>query len=359
MNKTNYSIYLIVFLLLVLSPADFTANKSGSDWKTVTLDNSYWNIERGFSSPDTKTNGIFISDTSSSSVVVFDSQGDVVDSFGRKGRGPGDFEVPMSTVRANNGSIYVAELNGRISEFDGESGEFNEVLLFDFIQINKIMEFKDKYLIVNGSRRGQLTDDLYGKLLHVVDLEKKEVTHSFFPEPEHDSHLRPLIRSFSMNSVSFDISDDKIMVMYSMLPDIHVFDSNFNLTETLSIDFPDFVSVNSLSVDDVSDFYSNFPYFTQVQNLVMIDDTQFLIQLSSINDPGFFSLNRNINQSQNQEGGNQGVTFTTYKFDAQTKTLDNLDISEILRFRNPVNSKVYFMTERGSNLFIYKHTNNF
>lgn len=63
---------------------------------------------------------IVVADTHYHRVVIFDSQGEVVEMFGELGREPGQFIYPVAVTTDPDGSLYVAEYGGndRIQKFD-------------------------------------------------------------------------------------------------------------------------------------------------------------------------------------------------------------------------------------------------
>ncbi|MGC1274181.1 MAG: hypothetical protein WBC44_10780, partial [Planctomycetaceae bacterium] len=63
---------------------------------------------------------IVVADTHYHRVVVFDSQGEVVEMFGELGREPGQFIYPVAVTSDPDGNLYVAEYGGndRIQKFD-------------------------------------------------------------------------------------------------------------------------------------------------------------------------------------------------------------------------------------------------
>ncbi|OPX28381.1 MAG: hypothetical protein B1H09_07925 [Gemmatimonadaceae bacterium 4484_173] len=52
-------------------------------------------------------------------VSVFDSNGVFLNSFGRLGEGPGEFQYPFAMTRLSSGLVVVAELMGKMTVFDG------------------------------------------------------------------------------------------------------------------------------------------------------------------------------------------------------------------------------------------------
>ena len=345
MNKKHYSICLLVFMLIV-SYSDHFINSTGNnhnsfdtkqdyDWETLSLDESLGYLGQGFLRPDSKTDGFFFSDITNHFVGIFDSSGYPTKYIGRRGRGPGEFENPKSVARANNGTIYVAELNGRISAFDGETGAFLDMLLFDFTQIHEIINYKENYLIVSGKRKSQITDDWRFKHLHVIDLESKKIIHSFFSEPLFEDYLIPVVMTLHNSILSLEIIDDKIFVMHGLVTDLYVYDSKFNHIDTIPIDFPNHRSISNLSRKDATNLISALKGFTLINTLVSIDADHALIQLVDVNE---------INLTK---GGQSDYTVRTYSFDLNAKELRDMTISKYLLFKNTEN-KVFFLKTPGS-----------
>jgi DNA-binding beta-propeller fold protein YncE len=72
---------------------------------------------------------LFVADTHYSRVLIYDKDGQLLDKFGRPGRGPGEFEMPTDVAVDRQGNIYVSETGGndRISKFDAK---FNYIQSF-------------------------------------------------------------------------------------------------------------------------------------------------------------------------------------------------------------------------------------
>ncbi len=62
---------------------------------------------------------IYIADTHYARVLIYDTQGRLLEQFGSFGSGPGEFGLPTDVVAARDGTLYVAEygINDRISKF--------------------------------------------------------------------------------------------------------------------------------------------------------------------------------------------------------------------------------------------------
>ncbi|MFQ5526601.1 MAG: 6-bladed beta-propeller [Thermoanaerobaculia bacterium] len=74
-------------------------------------------------SPDSKR--LFVADSKAHRIVIFDLEsGEIVDSFGERGEGEGQFSFPTSLTFDASGSLFVVDqINARVQVFDGD-GEF-------------------------------------------------------------------------------------------------------------------------------------------------------------------------------------------------------------------------------------------
>lgn len=65
---------------------------------------------------------LYVADTTAHSILMFDLKGNFVGEFGRRGKGPGEFNYPASIAADKEGKIYVVDaLNFRIQVFDADN----------------------------------------------------------------------------------------------------------------------------------------------------------------------------------------------------------------------------------------------
>lgn len=72
---------------------------------------------------DTKRQRLYVTDTGDHKVLVFSLKGELLQSIGQRGAGPGEFNFPLDVAVDEEGSLFVLDsLNARVQVFDSEGG---------------------------------------------------------------------------------------------------------------------------------------------------------------------------------------------------------------------------------------------
>jgi len=92
-----------------------------------------------------RNNNIYAYDTKQCKIFVFNINGMLLNTFGRQGKGPGEFSIPMDIFCDNIGNVYVNDPgNGRIDVFD-ENGNYKKS--FKIYKFYKNMTMDDSGMI--------------------------------------------------------------------------------------------------------------------------------------------------------------------------------------------------------------------
>lgn len=164
-------LFFTVFLFASYSSCLFAQNISTSKFyevislsKAIVPDSV---LVGGGSASSIRNNGDFIYvDNSTYQVFHFSESGAFIKSFGREGRGPGDF-LYVNDIEVIGNELYVLDYkNARFQLFDIDTGSFIRSIRLDFQpQINsEFFVHKDKIYLL-----GSISDNQ--KFIHVLDME--------------------------------------------------------------------------------------------------------------------------------------------------------------------------------------------
>ncbi len=119
-------------------------------------------------------NLIYIVDSKLSNVKVFNKKGQLVKVVGKKGRGPGEFQIPIA-IDVDQDHLYVSDIgNGQLNIFNKESGDF--VRAFRILDGRTIKVLPSKILI-------SYLDGSNNKSLHYYDY-KGNIIESYINIPQ-------------------------------------------------------------------------------------------------------------------------------------------------------------------------------
>jgi hypothetical protein len=172
--------------------------QSESTPKVATL-NEVFNLERSLTLRDggrvttvlpiltlVRDGSFLVADPREFQIRRYDSLGNLLSFFGRRGTGPGEFSRLIGAVQLADGEIVAAEATGRLAWFNASGEELRSestglALVFNVALVD------DSTLAIAGRMPGE-TD---GPLIHLWDLKRNRVRTKFFSVPPHDPDLDP------------------------------------------------------------------------------------------------------------------------------------------------------------------------
>lgn len=245
--KFLYSIILVLALCLVsCSKPQTFENEQLSFINQFGGEGSYESlIGRARSIEQNLKGEIIIPDAANANIKIYDSSGNYLRSYGRKGRGPGEFSGGFF-IDTRNDTILTYDVSNYTLNFHSDEGEFISTYPVDYY-------FKGPSLFLNGNKlitgiktKAFTTDLSKEKLFHVLDFEGN-VIHQFgeFPVIEDESTAF-VYRNY------YEVIDNKLHVLFAFLPIYQIYDLNdYSLIK--SIDLTEFETFqNSFSDSDVS-----------------------------------------------------------------------------------------------------------
>jgi|GEM_PF-6524415 hypothetical protein len=245
--KSFHSIIIIVLLVHVscTQPQTFEneqlsfINQFGNEGVIESLINRAGQIELN------NKGEIFIPDETTATIKIYDSSGNYLRSYGRKGRGPGEFSGGFF-IDTRNDTVVTYDRSNYSVNFHTEKGEFISTFTVNnsFTGPFKFIEGKK---LITADKASAFSIDLQNEsLFHVFDFEGNLI-HQFgeFPIIETDTPAR-------VYRHTFEVIDNKLHVLFAFLPIYQIYDLNdFSLIK--SIDLTEFETFHtSFSDSDVS-----------------------------------------------------------------------------------------------------------
>ncbi|MFW6347906.1 MAG: 6-bladed beta-propeller, partial [Cyclonatronaceae bacterium] len=246
---------------------------SSDDTQFIELKGAIINMERALIYIS-ESDRIIVGDSTQNLVFVFDMDGELLFSFGRSGRGPGEFNFITGIMQLSMGDILVSEPSGRIHRFS-DNGTFlrtyNIPITGNMVRMTEINS--RKLLLAGLNKRGA------GNLLHFFDLDTGDITQSFFEAPFEMGAFGGVL--YSQSSTASAIFDGTYIYAFISFKDaLYVFDLNANLINVVdNINFEHILPLTPeperLSERELAEKMESF---SRITNLYWVDEDVMLIE---------------------------------------------------------------------------------
>lgn len=178
--------------------------------------------------------GFLIADADESQLRRYSATGELLAVFGRRGRGPGEFERLATAIRTNDGSIAAVEMSGRISLVDSAAGKLLQTWQTELGPVYGGTRLANGSILLAGRRGGAMS----GNLLHVFDLETGQIAASMFPMPQAPQRLQGTY-AFA-GTADAAVRGDTIAAVFALTDSVYLFTSGGERIETVPIPFRHF-----------------------------------------------------------------------------------------------------------------------
>lgn len=129
---------------------------------------------------------VYVVDFDNARVVAFSPEGRVLWRSGRKGRGPGEFQMPYRVGASPDGRVFVYDLGtGEMTRLSARDGGYEGRwrLPFSFDQVDQVVPLSAAQLAVSGTTRGDLRARPRGVHRFAVGERELKYAGSFGPLP--------------------------------------------------------------------------------------------------------------------------------------------------------------------------------
>lgn len=225
---------------------------------------------------------IIITDINLKNVKLFDMKGELITVLGQEGRGPGDFEAPVHTIRQDS-LLYTIELHGKLTIWDLNSGNVISIMNLPLFGINKFIFFDENHIIANGRYMGETfgSDTYENYRLHLINIETGDVVKSFFKLPDEYKFYLP-ITTVIPGLINFHLYDNGIIANQGL--GNHIFEFNNDLELINSYEVPIDPYFDSI-LDNIHDFnsidiYTLLTSFSRIEQIFRVSEYGYFIQIS-------------------------------------------------------------------------------
>lgn len=176
---------------------------------------------------------IYVPDLSSTTIKVYNSDGRLVRSIGRSGRGPGEFSG-LFQVGWLNGSLVAEDVLNRRMQFFNTDGAYSG-------------EFAKKRAFVEFTTSDSLIFAFSPNAMNDLDLKSDSLIHSFRAD---GTHLNSFGSYLSMTEgipqglswPRLSVNRDSLYVLFSYVPILRVYASTGALVREIQLNHPDYLS---------------------------------------------------------------------------------------------------------------------
>jgi len=164
---------------------------------------------------------IFYVDTSLSKIFILNENLKVIESFGSKGQGPGEFQKIID-VYITDKYIYVFDISAKVCIFT-QKGHLKRIVQLPGIASSFAVDEERGYFIFNtyGKENIKLVDILTGKIISRVSLPVFEGVES--------------VKYTYMQRICPVIANDRYIFIRMYAPEVLVCDTNFKLLKTIDL----------------------------------------------------------------------------------------------------------------------------
>ena len=173
---------------------------------------------------------IYVIDQNQSAIIKYTENGEFIKQIGRRGQGPGEFEMPHEFVYDNKMLLIVDQGNRRVQILNSDGkylssfklfrlimniSHFNNVIIGQQLYRSNEFEFQDIYLITKYNRQGEILDSFGEPINKTIGISKLPPTAS---------------------KVMLKIYKNKIYALYWYYPLLQVYSFKGELLKTYKFD---------------------------------------------------------------------------------------------------------------------------
>lgn len=230
-------------------------------WPTVTVDGN---------------DGYFVVDRREARARLYSPDGSLINQFGRRGGGPGEFGRPQAGYRHVDGTLVVVDSHNGLVRFD-PAGDSARSVRLPLHSVYGIVPHSAHTALLVG-RLPTAEPSAPAGLLHLWDLEADSLRQSFFPTPG-DTIMQMTGRHFGWAHAA--VYQDTIVAVYALSDTLYFFDAEGSLADRVPLRIRGFRFMNELPGESGADQIGIERWLTRyllIARVFPLPDGTFLVQ---------------------------------------------------------------------------------
>jgi len=228
--------------------------------------------------------GFLVTDGREGQVRGYGFHGELRFFFGTKGDGPGEFKVPVGTVRLPGGTLANVDIGRGVRVFDPSGDEVLHSYPSPLMIIYGVRALSDSTLLLIGRARPSTSAPLDDapNLLHVFNLDRGELVHSFFPTPG-DQIARAAAMSYGFAHAA--VHGDTVSAVFALTDTIYQFRLNGSELGSFHVPLQSFSPVVDLPPEGGGrrERQAWSTKLVRLESLFVLPDGSFLVQFEQSN----------------------------------------------------------------------------
>ncbi len=284
-------------------------------------------------------NQVFLVDNGNKKVHHFDSAGKIKNSFGREGRGPGEFlKAAGASLSGDSKTLYLLDYpNARVVIFEANSGAHKMTINFQsttLIPVNDLVEFNGDMILL-GNHQGE------DKMMHVIN-KNGETNYSFGEFINFNSFIHNNSGKMQLSVVHASTFDDRLLVSLAAPNRVKLYDSDFNILKEFEDDLLPKPWVSHMTMRP--DRYRSTFYSMGISNQILSDES-YLYYWIEVIDPKAPEIKKHLELRSLEDG----KKLASYPVESNMSILDlkrtsNTSATLLARNMDTYNFEVYEVT---------------
>lgn len=176
----------------------------------------------------TNDNNLLVLDSRQNKIKIYDLNGKLIHTFGKSGRGPGEFISPESMILSMNNQLFISDRYNKINVYLYEKGiiSYRDTIILNFVPED--MCTLGGFLIIRGIKQNDSGGYLGASILHVYSIESLKHVKSFGDAYKSENPL--IVNQLSDGPIACDENTNSIIMMYEYLPFLYSYslDGRYN-----------------------------------------------------------------------------------------------------------------------------------